>query len=104
MYDSIRNEWLVINTEGLYVVIKSDGKYIKSTDSEIVGCNIRRVQFENGNIYIPKDGKIYIINTKKNKSKNIKCYSVTKNSYITVRKNGFYIFNNDKCYEYVKLK
>lgn len=104
LYDSIRNEWLVINTEGLYVVIKSDGKYIKSTDSEIVGCNIRRVQFENGNIYIPKDGKIYIINTKKNKSKNIKCYSVTKNSYITVRKNGFYIFNNDKCYEYVKLK
>lgn len=104
LYDSKRNEWLVINTNGLYVVIKSDGKYIEFTDSEIVGCIIGRVQFENGNIYIPRDGRIYIINTKKTKTKYIECHVVTKNSHIVVRKNGFYIFNSHKSYEYVKLK
>ncbi|MDO4282549.1 MAG: hypothetical protein Q4D02_02840 [Clostridia bacterium] len=104
LYDKVRNEWLVINTEGVCVVIRNNGKHIQFEDRRVVGCNIRKVKFENGNIYIPEDGGIYIINTKKSKEKYIECNVIESKSCIVIKKKGFYIFNDDRVYEYVKIK
>lgn len=102
LYDIIRNEWLVINSDGFYIVIRSDGTNISKLDNKITGCNINKAEFRNGNIYIPKDGAFYYINTKNSQSKEISCYAVTKNSNIIVNKQSFVFFDDKKAYEYAK--
>lgn len=102
LYDVILNEWLVVNADGFYIVIKNDGENISMLDNKIAECNIDNTVFSNGNIYIPKDGAFYYINTKNSQKKEIPCSIVSKNSNIIVKSKSFVFFDDKKAYEYAK--
>lgn len=102
LYDTTRNEWLVINSDGFYTVIRSDGSNISQLDNMITNCNIENAVFANGNIYLPKDGGLYIISVKRSHTQELPCNVVTKNSKIIAKKSSFVFFDEKKAYEYTK--
>lgn len=102
LYDIILKEWLVINSDGFYIVIKSDGENVSMLDNKISECNIDNTVFINGNIYLPKDGSFYYINTKNTQRKEVSCSIVRKNSKIIVKNESFVFFDDKSVYEYAK--
>ncbi len=102
MYD--RNEWLIVNTDGVYVLIRADGTNVISKDAELGRCVIDKVTFVKGNMYIPKDGGIHIVNISNSKNKYVLCDMCKRDSRIQIIEKGFRIFNGSDTFEYKKVE
>ena len=106
IYDEISKFWLVINTEGCGIVINSrNGSYDQIHIRKDVGINdfeIENITFNKGNIYIPSQECLYIINTINNFStKKMKCNKImTSDSKVyNITNEGFCIMADDTLYE-----
>ena len=106
MYDSISKFWLVINSEGNGIVINSrDGSYDRihiQGSIDINDFNIENITFNKGNIYIPSQDCLYIINIiNQFNTKKMECHEImTSDSKVyNITNEGFSVMANDTLYE-----
>lgn len=106
IYDARTKKWLVVGDNGLYIIIFSDGSKVVKKDKYLKGLNVNNVKFKNGNIYVPLEGYLYIINTNSFLSKEVDGENIiNRNSKIIVEKAGFCVINEDNhVYRYTLNK
>lgn len=99
LYDNKTEKWLIIGNNGLCILISLDMKNEVLEEEKIIGCNTYNIVFNNGIIYVPLNGGLYIYNTKSEVEKEISC-DIDINSKIYINADGFSFIKNKKLYKY----
>lgn len=104
IYDNIANMWLVVNTDGNAIIIKSNGYEKINILEGINETNIENISFRKGNIYIPNQDFLYIVNVKDQITiKKMECNTImTPNSKVYSNTKGFRVITNNILYEVQK--
>lgn len=102
IYDEITKMWLVVNNFGKCVIIQMDGTSIELDVAESVSNeNLASIKFENGNIYLPNQNSLHIVNAKSKVVKKMECHKImnSKSEIYDVNSKGFSVLTDGIFYE-----
>ncbi len=107
LYDDVTKLWLVVNSKGNYITIKSSNGHYKKVDIpvEIDDMKLENVSFAKGILYIPSKDCVYIIAVNNvMTTKQMECSKImTSNSLLcNFNSNGFSAITDDKIYDICK--
>ena len=106
LYDSFTNTWSIIDDiEGNVTIIK--GTKLKTqfvAENNIINTeNIANIRYNKGNLYIPDNNSLWIVNTKKGDQiiKNLECQNIMtcKSILYNFNDKGFNVITNNCFYE-----
>ena len=102
LYDKATKSWLVVNNFGKALIIRMNGEKSEIDISKYVNdVNLANIHFENGNIYIPSQGCLYIVNVNKNVTKKMECSRIMRSDSMVydINSNGFKVITLKGVYE-----
>ena len=102
VYDDATKSWLVVNNFGKGIVITMSGKHVEIDIAQYVdGVNLANIEFKNGNIYIPSQECLYIVNVKNGIAKKMECHKIMtpKSKLYDINSKGFSVITNNVFYE-----
>jgi len=102
IYDDATKAWLVVNNYGDAIVIQMSGKSTELDISKYINdVNLENIYFERGNIYIPGQECLYIVNVNGKPAKKMECHKImTPESKIhDVNSDGFSVITQNVLYE-----
>lgn len=107
LYDDVTKLWLVVNSKGNYITIKSsNGRYEKvNIPISIDDMKLKNVCFDKGIIYIPSSDCVYIINANNAMTaKQMECNKIiTSNSLLcNFNSKGFTAITDNMIYDICK--
>lgn len=107
LYDDVTKLWLVVNSKGNYITIKSsNGRYEKvNIPVSINDMKLKNVCFDKGIIYIPSSDCVYIINANNAMTaKQMECNKIiTSNSLLcNFNSKGFTAITDNMIYDICK--
>ncbi len=102
LYDKYTKKWLIIGDNGDFSIIFPNGSFKDVSRPQIDKCNVEKIIYSKGKIYVPLDGKLYIFNAETKEEKTlILDKHVDKHSKILIEKDGFTAITDYKMYKYI---
>ena len=104
IYDEVTKLWLVVNNEGIAILIKRDGTYQTMNFNGIINEeNLENISFHKGIMYIPCQNYLCLINILKDQivTKKMECDKfMAPSSKLHITDNGFIVITRDILYEF----